>query len=179
MVSRIGKVPLEVPEKVTVSIEGNTITLKSDKGEFSQVISPELSIAQEGNQLVITSKNDESSTQSVFGLTRTLLSNYIKGLTEGFSKQLEIIGTGYNVELKGNDLAFRLGYSHPISFPQPDGIKFDVKDNVITVSGIDKQQVGEIAANIRKLRPPEPYKGKGVKYVDEHIRRKAGKAGKA
>jgi large subunit ribosomal protein L6 len=177
--SRIGKVPVPVPAGVDVSIDGAVVTVKGPKGTLSHTVPEPIVVAQSDGTLVVTRPDDERISRSLHGLTRTLLANLVTGVTEGYTKKLEIVGTGYRVTAKGADLEFALGFSHPVSVPAPDGITFTVESPTkLSVSGIDKQQVGEIAANIRKLRKPEPYKGKGVRYAGEQVRRKAGKAGK-
>lgn len=177
--SRIGKLPIAIPAGVDVKIADGVVTVKGPKGELSQSVPAPIEVAVEGSEVVVTRPNDERISRSLHGLTRTLINNNIIGVTEGFSKAMEIVGTGYRVVAKGKDLEFSLGYSHTILVQAPEGISFQVEGPTkFTVSGISKQQVGELAARIRKLRKPEPYKGKGVKYADEVIRRKAGKAGK-
>jgi large subunit ribosomal protein L6 len=177
--SRIGKLPIPVPAGVEVKIDGQTVEVKGPKGSLSHVVPEPIRVALEDNAVVVTRPNDERVARSLHGLTRTLIANNIHGVTQGFSKGLEIVGTGYRVTAKGNDLEFALGYSHPILVQPPAGISFTVDGNTkVTVNGISKQAVGEVAANIRKLRKPEPYKGKGVRYAGEVVRRKAGKAGK-
>jgi large subunit ribosomal protein L6 len=177
--SRIGKLPIPVPAGVEVKIDGQTVEVKGPKGSLTHVVPEPIRVALEDNAVVVTRPNDERIARSLHGLTRTLIANNIHGVTQGFSKGLEIVGTGYRVTAKGNDLEFALGYSHPILVQPPAGISFTVDGNTkLTVNGISKQAVGEVAANIRKLRKPEPYKGKGVRYAGEVVRRKAGKAGK-
>jgi large subunit ribosomal protein L6 len=177
--SRIGKLPIPVPAGVEVKIDGNNVEVKGPKGSLSLVVAEPIKVALEDGNVVVTRPDDERNSRSLHGLTRTLIANQIHGVTQGFSKGLEIVGTGYRVTAKGSDLEFALGYSHPILVQPPKGITFTVEGNTkVVVSGIDKQAVGEVAANIRKLRKPEPYKGKGVRYAGEVIRRKAGKAGK-
>ncbi len=177
--SRIGKMPISVPSGVTTSIYGRSVTVTGPKGSLSLDVADPITIVEEDGSLVVQRPNDESSSKSLHGLTRTLVSNMVTGVTEGYSKTLEIVGTGYKVTAKGQDLEFALGYSHSITVKAPDGISFAVESPTrFSVAGIDKQLVGETAANIRKLRKPEPYKGKGVRYENEVIRRKAGKAGK-
>jgi len=177
--SRIGKVPVPVPAGVDVSIDGAVVTVKGPKGTLTHTVPAPISVAQGEGTLVVTRPDDERLSRSLHGLTRTLLANLVTGVTEGYTKKLEIVGTGYRVVAKGSDLEFALGFSHPVVVPAPDGITFTVESPTkFSVSGIDKQQVGEIAANIRKIRKPEPYKGKGVRYAGEQVRRKAGKAGK-
>ncbi|MCM3687769.1 50S ribosomal protein L6 [Kocuria rosea] len=177
--SRIGRLPISVPAGVEVTVDGNVVAVKGAKGELRHTVASPIAVVLEDSTLTVTRPNDERESRSLHGLTRTLIANMIQGVTQGYSKGLEIVGTGYRVAAKGQDLEFALGYSHPITFKAPDGISFTVEGvNRLTVNGIDKQQVGEVAANIRKLRAPEPYKGKGVRYAGEQIRRKAGKAGK-
>lgn len=177
--SRIGKVPVPVPAGVDVTIDGAVVTVKGPKGSLTHTVPGPISVVQEDATLVVTRQDDERVSRSLHGLTRTLIANLVTGVTEGYTKKLEIVGTGYRVTAKGNDLEFALGFSHPVLVPAPDGISFAVETPTkFSVSGIDKQQVGEVAANIRKIRKPEPYKGKGVRYAGEQVRRKAGKAGK-
>ncbi|WP_448073401.1 50S ribosomal protein L6 [Georgenia yuyongxinii] len=178
--SRIGKVPVPVPAGVDVAIEGALVTVKGPKGTLSHTVAEPLSVSRDDDgALVVTRPNDERESRSLHGLTRTLLSNLVTGVTQGYTKDLEIVGTGYRVLAKGSDLEFALGFSHPVVVSPPEGITFTVNGATkFTVSGIDKQQVGEVAANIRKIRKPEPYKGKGVRYAGEQVRRKVGKAGK-
>jgi large subunit ribosomal protein L6 len=177
--SRIGKLPIPVPAGVEVKIDGAVVEVKGPKGTLSHTVPAPIQIALEDGTLVVSRPDDERTSRSLHGLTRTLIANNITGVTDGFSKGLEIVGTGYRVTQKGAALEFALGYSHPITVEPPAGISFVVEGNTkLTVVGIDKQAVGEVAANIRKLRKPEPYKGKGVRYAGEVVRRKAGKAGK-
>jgi len=180
--SRIGKQPIALPDKVEVKIEKTTITVKGPKGQLSETFSPDMTIKMEDGAVVINRPSDLRHHKALHGLTRALLSNMIQGVSEGFRKTLQIEGVGYQASLQGNNLQLRLGHSHDVVVEPPENISFDVpKDSrgtVIHVDGIDKQVVGQIAANIRSWRPPEPYKGKGVRYADEYIRRKAGKAGK-
>jgi large subunit ribosomal protein L6 len=177
--SRIGRLPIAVPSGVTVDIDGRAVKVKGPKGELSLNVAAPIEVALEDGQVLVTRPDDERASRSLHGLTRTLISNQIIGVTDGYSKGLEIVGTGYRVQAKGSSLEFALGYSHSITFDPPAGISFEVEGNTkITVRGIDKQAVGEVAANIRKLRKPEPYKGKGVRYAGEVVRRKAGKSGK-
>ena len=177
--SRIGKLPIPVPAGVEVKIDGQNIEVKGPKGSLTHVVPAPITIVLEDNTITVTRPDDERNSRSLHGLTRTLIANNIQGVTEGFSKGLEIVGTGYRVTAKGADLEFALGYSHSITVQPPVGITFVVEGNTkVTVQGIDKQAVGEVAANIRKLRKPEPYKGKGVRYAGEVVRRKAGKSGK-
>ncbi|MEV4902812.1 50S ribosomal protein L6 [Citricoccus sp. NPDC055426] len=176
--SRIGRLPITVPSGVEVKIDGENVAVKGPKGELSHVVASPIAVSLEEGTLSVTRPDDERESRSLHGLTRTLISNMIVGVTDGYEKQLEVIGTGYRVLAKGSDLEFALGYSHPVPVKAPEGITFTVAGNKVTVAGIDKQRVGETAANIRKLRRPDPYKGKGVRYAGEVIRRKAGKAGK-
>lgn len=177
--SRIGRLPIPVPAGVTVTIDGRAVQVKGPKGELSLNVAAPIEVALEDGQVVVTRPDDERASRSLHGLTRTLISNQIIGVTEGYAKGLEVVGTGYRVQAKGNSIEFALGYSHPITVDPPAGISFEVEGNTkLTVRGIDKQAVGEVAANIRKLRKPEPYKGKGVRYAGEVVRRKAGKSGK-
>jgi len=177
--SRIGRLPIDIPGGVTVNIDGQNVTVKGPKGELSLVVSNPIRVSIEDNQVVVTRPDDERNSRSLHGLTRTLIANQITGVTQGYEKGLEVVGTGYRVATKGASLEFALGYSHPITVDPPAGITFEVEgNNKLTVKGIDKQAVGEVAANIRKLRKPEPYKGKGVRYAGEVVRRKAGKSGK-
>jgi large subunit ribosomal protein L6 len=178
--SRIGRLPISVPSGVSVDIDGSTVTVKGPKGSLSHEVASPIEVAKdEDGTLTVTRPNDERLSRSLHGLTRTLVSNMVIGVTDGYTKALEISGTGYRVVAKGTDLEFALGYSHPIVIEAPEGISFAVESPTkFSVSGIDKQQVGEVAAKLRKLRKPDPYKGKGVRYAGEVIRRKAGKAGK-
>ena len=177
--SRIGKLPIPVPAGVEVKIDGSNVEVKGPKGTLSLTVTSPITVALDDGNVVVTRPDDERTSRSLHGLTRTLIANQVTGVTQGFSKGLEIVGTGYRVTAKGSDLEFALGYSHPILVQPPQGITFTVEGNTkVTVSGIDKQAVGEVAANIRKLRKPEPYKGKGVRYAGEVVRRKAGKSGK-
>ncbi|MEO9247636.1 50S ribosomal protein L6 [Citricoccus nitrophenolicus] len=176
--SRIGRLPITVPSGVEIKIDGANVAVKGPKGELSHAVASPIEITLEEGTVTVTRPNDERESRSLHGLTRTLISNMIVGVTDGYEKQLEVIGTGYRVQAKGSDLEFALGYSHPVPVKAPEGISFRVEGNKVTVAGIDKQRVGETAANIRKLRRPDPYKGKGVRYAGEVIRRKAGKAGK-
>lgn len=178
--SRIGRVPVPVPAGVDVNINGAVVTVKGPKGTLAHTIASPIEVVRdEDGALVVTRPNDERASRSLHGLTRTLIANQIVGVTDGYTKGLEVVGTGYRVAAKGDSIEFALGYSHPITVDPPAGISFTVEgNNKLTVSGIDKQAVGEVAANIRKLRKPEPYKGKGVRYAGEVVRRKAGKSGK-
>ena len=178
--SRIGRLPIPVPSGVTVTINGQSVTVAGPKGTLEHTVAEPITVAMgEDGAIVVSRPDDERASRSLHGLTRTLVANMVTGVTDGYAKTLELVGTGYRVTAKGTDLEFALGYSHPIVVKAPLGIAFAVESPIkFTVSGIDKQQVGEVAANIRKLRKPEPYKGKGVRYEGEVIRRKAGKAGK-
>src|SRR6266536_412177 len=178
--SRIGRQPITVPSGVDVAIDGQTVTVKGPKGQLSHTLAEPITVERgEDGQLYVNRPNDERRAKELHGLSRTLISNMVVGVTEGYRKTLEINGTGYRVQARGTDLEFALGFSHPVTVNPPDGITFAVeRPTLFHVAGIDKQLVGEVAANIRKIRPPEPYKGKGVKYQGEVIRRKAGKAGK-
>lgn len=178
--SRIGRLPVPVPSGVDVAIEGRTVTVKGPKGSLSHTVAEPIVVdrAQDGS-ITVARPDDERVSRSLHGLSRTLIANMVTGVTAGYSKTLEIVGTGYRVTAKGSDLEFALGFSHPVPVPAPEGISFRVETPTrFVVEGIDKQKVGEVAANIRKLRKPDPYKGKGVRYQGEVIRRKAGKAGK-
>ncbi len=175
--SRIGKMPIELPKGVSATVKDSVVTVKGPKGELSQAYREGITVNVDGSTIVVTRADDSREQKALHGLTRSLISNMVTGCNEGFKKQLEIQGVGYSVEMRGNKLFFSLGYSHQILLDAPNGISYEVgKGNIITVNGIDKQQVGAVAAQIRKLRPPEPYKGKGVRYSNEIVRRKAGKA---
>ncbi len=177
--SRIGKLPITVPGGVDIKIDGQRVSVKGPKGELSLVVADPIRVALEDGQVVVTRPDDERASRALHGLTRTLIHNDIVGVTEGYAKQLEVVGTGYRVQQKGNSLELALGFSHPVMFDAPEGVTLAVEGNTkISVSGISKQAVGEVAANIRKLKKPEPYKGKGIRYAGENVRRKAGKAGK-
>jgi large subunit ribosomal protein L6 len=177
--SRIGKVPVPVPAGVDVTIDGAAVRITGPKGALTHTVAAPITVAQEDGTLVVTRPDDERASRSLHGLTRTLLANMVTGVTEGYTKRLEIVGTGYRVTARGENLEFALGFSHPVNITPPAGITFAVETPTrFSVSGIDKQQVGEVAANIRKIRKPEPYKGKGVRYAGEVVRRKVGKAGK-
>jgi large subunit ribosomal protein L6 len=177
--SRIGRLPIAIPAGVDVKIDGQAVAVKGPKGELALTVASPIEVKIEDGQVLVTRPDDERESRSLHGLTRTLIANQIIGVTEGYSKSLEVVGTGYRVAAKGASVEFALGYSHPITVEPPAGISFSVEGvNKLTVTGIDKQAVGEVAANIRKLRKPEPYKGKGVRYAGEVVRRKAGKSGK-
>lgn len=174
--SRIGKNPIPVPEGVEVKIEPGLVTVKGPKGELSEKISRDLTVSQEGDTIVVTRPTDRGEHRALHGLSRSLIANMVEGVTNGFEKTLEIQGVGYRAQLKGNDLVLALGYSHPVEITAPEGIEFEVpQPTEVKVRGISKQMVGETAANIRKRRPPEPYKGKGIRYQDEYVIRKVGK----
>jgi large subunit ribosomal protein L6 len=178
--SRIGRLPITVPSGVEVTLDGQTVVVKGPKGTLSHVITDPIRIERsEDGTLVVTRPNDERESRSLHGLTRTLVNNMVVGVTEGYAKAMEIRGVGYRVAAKGSDLEFALGFSHPVTVPAPEGISFEVQAPTrFVVKGIDKQKVGEVAANIRKLRKPDPYKGKGVRYAGEQIKLKVGKTGK-
>ena len=177
--SRIGKMPIAIPAGVTVKIEGNAINVKGPKGELNYTFNPDITVAVEGDVINVTRPSDNKTHRSMHGLTRTLVANMVTGVIEGYSKELEVNGVGYRVQKQGSNLVMNLGYSHQVIMPEIEGISIEVPSpNKIIVSGADKQLVGQFAADIRKKRPPEPYKGKGIKYAGEHIRRKEGKAAK-
>jgi large subunit ribosomal protein L6 len=177
--SRIGRKSIPVPAGVDINITGQTVKVKGPKGELSHTLAEPITAEQDGGELHVNRPDDERRSKELHGLSRTLVANMIVGVTDGYKKTLEINGTGYRVTARGKDLEFALGFSHPVNIPAPDGITFEVQAPTrFVVRGIDKQQVGEVAANIRKLRKPEPYKGKGVRYQGEVVRRKVGKAGK-
>lgn len=178
--SRIGKLPVVIPAGVTATVDGQKVTVKGPKGELFVNIAEPINVSMEGNEISVSRPNDERLNRSLHGLSRTLINNMVIGVTEGYKKTLEIVGVGYRVTAKSpTTLEFSLGFSHPVVINAPEGITFTVETNTrFNVEGIDKQKVGEVAANIRKLRKPEPYKGKGIRYQGEHIRRKVGKAGK-
>ena len=177
--SRIGRLPIDIPAGVDIKVDGSAVTVKGPKGELGLTVASPIEVKVEDGQVLVTRPDDERESRSLHGLTRTLIHNQIIGVTEGYSKGLEIVGTGYRVVAKGSSLEFALGFSHPVTVDPPAGITFAVEGNTkLSVHGIDKQAVGEVAANIRKLRKPEPYKGKGVRYAGEVVRRKAGKSGK-
>jgi large subunit ribosomal protein L6 len=174
--SRIGRQPIIIPEGVEVTIADNLVTVKGPKGELTGKILKGLEVAKNDNQVIVTQKTINPDTQKQFGLQRTLINNMVVGVSEGFTKELEINGVGFRAQMKGKTLEMSLGFSHPIEYNAPEGVEVSVNQNIITVTGYDKQKVGATAANIRMFKKPEPYKGKGIKYVGEHIRRKAGKA---
>ena len=177
--SRIGRAPITIPAGVDVTLDGNTITVKGPKGTATRTVNPELTVAVENGAITISRPNDEKYTRSIHGLNRTLVANMVHGVTEGFSKTLEVNGVGYRAAKEGNKLVMNLGFSHQVFVPEIEGITIDVPNpNTVVISGTDKQKVGQFAAEVRGKRPPEPYKGKGIKYADEVIRRKEGKTGK-
>ncbi len=176
--SRIGRMPIAIPAGVEVKLDGTTLTVKGKNGTLTQTFNPDMIIKVDAGVITVERPTEQKNHKALHGLTRTLIANMIEGVTEGYKKELEVVGVGYRVSMAGTKLVLELGYSHKIEMEQPEGIKFAVQDLKITVSGADKQKVGQVAAEVRSKRPPEPYLGKGVKYVDEHIRRKSGKAGK-
>jgi len=176
--SRIGKLPITIPKGVTVTVEGNVVRAKSSKGELTERIPSEVQIEINDNVLTVKRNSEDKRSRAMHGLTRALLANMVKGLTEGFTKTLEVVGVGYRVQKSGNKIVLNVGYSHPVEVFETDTIKLDVEGaNIIKVSGPSKQAVGQFAANIRRIRPPEPYKGKGIRYKDENVLRKVGKTG--
>jgi large subunit ribosomal protein L6 len=176
--SRIGKLPIQVPDKVTVEVSDHTVTVKGPKGTLSLTAHSAIAVQVKDRQVICGRSADEKFFKALHGLTRSLIANMVVGVTKGFEKRLELVGVGYRAAMQGPSLTLTLGYSHPIVYPVPQGIRIDVKDQTqLTISGMDKQLVGAVAAKLRSFRPPEPYKGKGVKYVAERIRRKAGKTG--
>jgi len=179
-VSRIGRMPVPIPDKVDVEIKGQKVRVKGPLGELERTFVPEMTITSEEGELRVARPSDEPKVRALHGLTRALLNNMVVGVSEGFEKNLEVQGVGYRPELQGTTLVLNVGYSHPVRVEPPDGITFEVDDRArtIKVKGADKEVVGRMAADIRKVRPPEPYKGKGIRYVGEYVRRKAGKAGK-
>ena len=177
--SRIGRKPIAIPAGVDVKVDGATVTVKGPKGTLTQTFNSRISVKVEGSEILVTRPTDDKEDRSLHGLTRTLVNNMVVGVTEGYSKNLEVNGVGYRVQKQGKNLVMNLGFSHQVIMPEIDGITIDVPNpNAIVISGPDKQKVGQFAAEVREKRPPEPYKGKGIKYADEHIRRKEGKAGK-
>lgn len=178
--SRIGKKPIQLPDKVSVNIDQQHVTVKGPKGELEHEVHPLISIRQDDGTVLVERSTDERQHRALHGLTRALVANMVTGVSDGFRKTLMIEGVGYSAEMRGTDLVMRLGYSHEVVMTPPEGITFEVQERgrVVHVNGIDKQLVGQIAANVREMRPPEPYKGKGVRYSDERVRRKAGKTGK-
>ena len=177
--SRIGKKPIAIPAGVEVKVDGSKVTVKGPKGTLESTFNHEINIALEGNEIIVTRPTDDKNHRALHGLTRTLIHNMVEGVTNGYSKTLEVNGVGYRAQKQGKNLVMNLGYSHQVIIPEIPGITIDVPTpNQVVISGADKQQVGQFAAEVREKRPPEPYKGKGIKYADEHIRRKEGKAGK-
>ena len=177
--SLVGKQSIKVPDSVEISITGQTIKAKGSKGELEYTFLPLVEVIHENGHILVKRKNDDKESRSIHGLTRALINNMVVGVSEGFEKRLEIIGVGYKAQASGKKITLNLGFSHPINYEAPEGVKIEMdkeNKNIIIVSGINKQMVGESAARIRKYRPPEPYKGKGIRYIDEYVRRKAGKA---
>ncbi|WP_251518029.1 MULTISPECIES: 50S ribosomal protein L6 [Staphylococcus] len=177
--SRVGKKIIDIPSDVTVSIEGNTVTVKGPKGELSKTLSERMTYKQEESTLEVVRPTDSKDDRTVHGTTRALINNMILGVSQGYQKTLELVGVGYRAQMQGKDLVLNVGYSHPVEFKADEGINFSVEKNTkVTVEGISKEQVGAMASNIRAVRPPEPYKGKGIRYQGEYVRRKEGKTGK-
>ena len=176
--SRIGKKPVPVPKGVTVTLSGNSVSVKGPKGELARTFHPEMSLVMEGDNVTVSRPSDETRHKALHGLSRTLLANMVEGVTKGYNKTLEIEGVGYKAETKPFGLQLSLGFSHPVQYKAPAGIKFAVENNtVVKIEGADKEMVGQVAAELRNMRPPEPYKGKGIRYQGEQVRRKAGKTG--
>jgi large subunit ribosomal protein L6 len=176
--SRIGKEPIEMPSGVEMSVDGDVVTVTGPKGTLSQTIDPRISVSVEDGVITVTRDNDEREARALHGLYRALIANMVVGVSAGYTTELQAIGVGYRAAMKGTALELQVGFSHPVMIEAPQGITFEVPEQTrIVVAGIDKQLVGQVAANIRRVRPPEPYKGKGIRYVGEHVRRKAGKAG--
>jgi large subunit ribosomal protein L6 len=178
--SRVGKLPVEIPQKVEVDIKGNTVTVKGPKGELKRTFHPDIKIHKDDGQVVVTRPSDDRNHRALHGLSRALIANMVHGVSEGFKKELVIEGVGYRAEMRGRNLVLNLGYSHPVEIEPPSGIEISVERGAknLVIEGTDKEVVGELAAKIRAIRPPDPYKGKGIRYADEYVRRKAGKAGK-
>lgn len=177
--SRIGKKPIEIPAGVTVTVDGNTVTVKGPKGELTRSFNPDMKITVEGNELTVTRPSDSKEHKTIHGTTRSLLANMVEGVANGFQKTLELVGVGYRAQKQGNKLVLNVGFSHPVEFVPEEGLEIEVPSNTkIVVKGYDKEKVGALAANIRGVRPPEPYKGKGIRYEGEYVRRKEGKTGK-
>lgn len=176
--SRIGKLPIDIPSGVTITVEPDTIIVAGSKGTLEQFTMPGITVKQEENQLIVSRADEQPGTRAKHGLMRSLINNMVEGVTKGFSKQLELNGVGYRVAMVGADLKLNIGLSHDVTFKIPPGVTASVEQNIMTISGISKQQVGQVAAQIRELKKPEPYKGKGIKYVGERIIRKSGKSGK-
>jgi len=176
--SRVGKKPIEISDKIKITYTDRVLTVSGEKGTLTRTIHPDVNLNIDKNALAVTIDNMDKKTRSLWGMTRALIANMVTGVSQGFERALEINGIGYRAELKGKNIEFNLGYSHPIDFPLPEGISANIEKNVIKLSGIDKELLGYTASTIRSLRPPEPYKGKGVKYAEEYIQRKAGKTAK-
>lgn len=178
--SRIGRMPVPIPKGVQVDIKGSHVTVKGPKGELSRSFHPDMTMSLQDGQIVVTRPTDSRQHRALHGLTRALLANMVTGVTEGYRKDLDVRGVGYRAEMRGDNLVLHVGFSHPVEIAPPSGITFDLESRgkIIIVEGIDKELVGEMAARVRRVRPPEPYKGKGIRYVDEYVRQKAGKAGK-
>lgn len=178
--SRVGKQPVPIPSGVEVSVADQSVTVKGAKGELARTFPDEVSFSVEDGEVLVTRESDDRRSRAMHGLSRALLANMVLGVSEGFTRELQLVGVGYRAALKGSTLELAVGFSHPVSMEAPDGVTFEVPEPTkIIVSGIDKERVGQASANIRKVRPPEPYKGKGIRYADEYVRRKAGKAGVA
>ena len=176
--SRVGRMPIDIPAGVTATLDGQVITVKGPKGEPTRTLHPDMKVTVQDNVITVERPNDEKNNRALHGLTRALIANMVKGVTEGFKKELEIVGVGYRAQMKGKKLALTLGFSHPLELDAPEGITIECpRATQIVISGINNEHVGEFAAKIRGYRLPEPYKGKGIRYVGEHVRRKAGKAG--
>lgn len=176
--SRVGYAPIDLPSGVDVNVDGPLVTVKGPKGELSQALDTRITIAVDDRVVTATRTDDERDTRALHGLSRTLVKNMVVGVTEGYQKELQMVGVGYRANLQGSRLQLQVGFSHPVHVDAPDGITFEVPEPTkILISGIDKQKVGQVTADIRRIRPPEPYKGKGIRYIDEYVRRKAGKAG--
>ena len=174
--SRIGKKAVAIPQGVTVTLDGQTVSVKGPKGQLSWTVAEEIEVKQEGGELTLSKRQDTTRAQAMWGLSRTLVANMVQGVTQGYERTLELVGVGYRAAMKGSNLSMQLGFSHDVDIKPPEGVAFAVpKQTEIRISGIDKQVVGEIAAQIRRIRPPEPYKGKGVRYAGEQVRRKEGK----
>jgi large subunit ribosomal protein L6 len=178
--SRVGKQPITLPPGVEVRIDGPAVSVKGPKGELTRRLDPDMRVEQQDGQILVTRPSDQARHRAMHGLTRTLIANMVSGVSEGFSKTLEMQGVGYRAQMQGQDLVLAVGFSHPVQIAPPANIEFEVEGtSKIVVRGINKEQVGQVAADVRKVRPPEPYKGKGIRYAGEYVRRKAGKAGKA
>ena len=178
--SRVGKAPIELPSGVEVSVANGVVAVKGPTGDLMETIDARITTTVDDGVVTLSRVDDERQTRALHGLSRALVNNMVIGVTEGYQKDLELVGVGYRAALKGNTLELQVGFSHPVTVEAPDGVEFEVPENTkVTVRGIDKQQVGQVAANVRAVRKPEPYKGKGIRYVGEHVRRKAGKAGVA